>query len=379
MSRSLRRSNASASDPPMSEQMISGASCPRLSSPTCSDEPVRRKTCRLDATIVSCRPKNDTSCPAYSRRYCRDSRSGDTSTRTRRRPFSTDTLPVCSVLSSRFAKSAPSERRIQSAGQGLLDGLDELGRLGVDHRAEADRLTARRDEELLEVPADVSRVPVGRVRRVDELLVERVATVAVHLDLLGHREGDAVRRRAERLDLVRGAGLLLAELVAGDAEHAEPAVLVLLVDLLEARVLRREPALRGDVHEEDGLVLVVVEVDGAPVQRVDGGVVDGHGRQPTPSSSRNHMPAAPLHALGAQALRLLSLVPGDEPTRRGDDPPPRVLAAVVGEEPPDGARRSWVSGLPGDLAVAHDVTRLEPVEHRDDRSLEVRHVREHRG
>src|SRR4051794_287487 len=184
MSRSLRRSNASASDPPMSEQMISGASCPRLSSPTCSEDPVSRKTCRLDATIVSCRPKNDTSCPPYSRRYCRDSRSGDTSTRTRRRPFSTDTLPVCSVLTSRFAKSAPSERTIHSAGQGLLDGLDELGRLRVDHGAEAGRLATGRDEELLEVPADVTRVAVGGVGRVDELLVQRVAAVAVHLDLL---------------------------------------------------------------------------------------------------------------------------------------------------------------------------------------------------
>src|SRR4051794_6482747 len=347
MSRSLRRSNASASDPPMSEQMISGASCPRLSSPTCSDEPVRRKTCRLDATIVSCRPKNDTSCPAYSRRYCRDSRSGDTSTRTRRRPFSTDTLPVCSVLSSRFAKSAPSERWIQSAGQGLLDGLDELGRLGVDHRAEADRLTARRDEELLEVPADVARVPVGRVRRVDELLVERVATVAVHLDLLGHREGDAVRRRAERLDLVRGAGLLLAELVAGDAEHAEPAVLVLLVDLLEARVLRREPTLRRDVHEEDGLVLVVVEVGRAPVQRLDWCVVDGHGRQPTRSPSRNDVPATDLHALRAQAARVVALVAGNQPTGGGDDPPPRVLVAVVGQEAPDRACRPGITRLLG--------------------------------
>ena len=59
------------------------------------------------------------------------------------------------------------------------------------------------------------------------------------------------------------ARLLAAELVARHAEHREALVGVLLVQLLEALVLRGEPALRGHVHDEERLVLVVVEVERA--------------------------------------------------------------------------------------------------------------------
>jgi isopentenyldiphosphate isomerase len=54
-----------------------------------------------------------------------------------------------------------------------------------------------------------------------------------------------------------------------------------------------------------------------------------------------------------------------------------VLAAVVGEEPANGAGRARVAGLGRDLAVADDVSGSQAVEHDDDRSLEVRHVRDY--
>ena len=82
---SLRRSTASASEPPRNEHTMTGPSCARLSRPTCSDEFVSRKICSADATIVSWRPKNDTSCPVKSSRYWRDSVMGETSRRTLRR------------------------------------------------------------------------------------------------------------------------------------------------------------------------------------------------------------------------------------------------------------------------------------------------------
>ena len=59
---------------------------------------------------------------------------------------------------------------------------------------------------------------VGGLR---ELLVQRVPAVAVDLDLLGERERHVVVRAAERLDLVGRARLLLAELVARDADDVE--------------------------------------------------------------------------------------------------------------------------------------------------------------
>ncbi len=52
----------------------------------------------------------------------------------------------------------------------------------------ADDLAARADQELLEVPPDVTGVAVGRVGGLHELLVQRVTAVAVDLDLLEQRE-----------------------------------------------------------------------------------------------------------------------------------------------------------------------------------------------
>src|SRR5699024_3370336 len=65
------------------------------------------------------------------------------------------------------------------------------------------------------------------------------------------REGDAVVDLAELGDLRRGAGLLVHELVAGEAEHPQPPVAVALVQRLQPGVLRREPAPAGRVDHQD--------------------------------------------------------------------------------------------------------------------------------
>lgn len=75
-----------------------------------------------------------------------------------------------------------------------------------------------------------------------------------------YREADAVVDLAEVLDLVVGAGLLGAELVAGEADNLE-LVRVLLLDLvvqgLEPAVLGGEAALGGGVDDEHDLALVL--------------------------------------------------------------------------------------------------------------------------
>src|SRR5262249_42871210 len=81
------------------------------------------------------------------------------------------------------------------------------------------------------------------------------------------------------LDLAFGPGLLAAELVAREAEHDEAASLVLLVELLEAAVMWREPALRSDVHDEGDLARIVAERLLLAVDRGGGEVVQRrHGR-----------------------------------------------------------------------------------------------------
>ena len=76
--------------------------------------------------------------------------------------------------------------------------------------------------------------------------------LAVDLELLVEREGHSVGQRTKLFDLLRRARLLPAELVARKAEDHEALVGVLLVQLLEAGVLRREPALGSDVDQEQG-------------------------------------------------------------------------------------------------------------------------------
>ena len=105
----------------------------------------------------------------------------------------------------------------------------------------------------------------------------RVTALAVDVDLLEHRERDAVGARAERGDLLRRARLLTTELVAREAEHGEALVAVGALQALEPLVLRGEPALRGHVDDERHLALVVVQVGVAAVECLDVVVVDAHG------------------------------------------------------------------------------------------------------
>src|SRR4030095_15377884 len=90
--------------------------------------------------------------------------------------------------------------------------------------------------------------------------VEGMAARAVHVDLREERERYAVGERAELLHLLVGAGLLARELVAREAEHLEAAPALRLVEFLETLVLRRQAALRRDVHDERDLARVVAQL-----------------------------------------------------------------------------------------------------------------------
>lgn len=89
-------------------------------------------------------------------------------------------------------------------------------------------------------------------------LVHRLRLVPIHVRLAQDRERNPVVGQAERLDGVVVAGVLLHELVAGEAEDDE-VVRVLrldfLVELLQPLELRREAAFRGRVDYEDDFVL----------------------------------------------------------------------------------------------------------------------------
>lgn len=85
------------------------------------------------------------------------------------------------------------------------------------------------DEEFAEVPFDVieARESEGRGFTLHPL-VERMCVVTVHVHLGKHRKGHAVVFR-ETLDFCSRAGLLSAELVAGECQNLKALRLVLLV------------------------------------------------------------------------------------------------------------------------------------------------------
>src|SRR5690606_35942950 len=75
--------------------------------------------------------------------------------------------------------------------------------------------------------------------------------LAVDLDLREHREADAVVHPAELADLLLRAGLLVPELVAGEAQDAQALVGEALVQCLQPLVLRGQAALARSVDHED--------------------------------------------------------------------------------------------------------------------------------
>lgn len=159
--------------------------------------------------------------------------------------------------------------------QGVLDGEDDLRGFRIGHAPVAgDYLAVSTDEELVEVPADFpgkSGVFAG------EVSVERVLPVAVHFDLLVHREGDPVVQGAERRDVGVRARFLAAELVARKSEDDESFVFVSLIQGFEVFVLPGEPALGGDIDYEQHFAFVFRERFGLVVDGGDGNVVDHFG------------------------------------------------------------------------------------------------------
>lgn len=156
---------------------------------------------------------------------------------------------------STWTKQAASLRLLLNLGEDIL--LQRL-RLGGARPAVLD-LAVPADEELLKVPLDALQAQDTGLLLLHPL-EDRGCGVAVDVDLAEDGEGDAVVDLAEALDLLVGAGLLAAELVAGEAEDDKVVGVLLLdffVELLEAGVLRGEAALGSGVDDEDDLARVV--------------------------------------------------------------------------------------------------------------------------
>ena len=165
-----------------------------------------------------------------------------------------------------------------------------------------DRLEAGYDaafpvnEELGEVPLDVrnggvvgvlpGEHPVHELARVTvsesserflgvQPLEDLIGIFAVHVGLGHQREGDAVIQAAEFLNFLIRAGLLVTELVTGEADDHEALVTVLLIKGFQPVILRGETAFGGGVDNQENLSLVLGEGQFFAFVRLGGKVVNG--------------------------------------------------------------------------------------------------------
>ena len=152
--------------------------------------------------------------------------------------------------------------------ESLFDGGDEVRVVGLDFGGESRGEEAVfSDEELVEVPLDwAGEGGGGACERVEE----GVRGGAADDDLGEERKGDVVVFGAELLDFLGIPGLLGAEVIAGESEHDEAAVLVALVEGFEAGVLAGVSALACHVDDEQHLVLEVAEGGGFSLNVFEG-------------------------------------------------------------------------------------------------------------
>src|SRR5262245_44755643 len=109
------------------------------------------------------------------------------------------------------------------------------------------------DQEFPEVPFDVAWI--GRVLA-SERDIKGMAFFAVDVNFVEEGKGHAVFGGTEGLDFLVRAGFLAIELVAGERKNGEPLSFVLFLEVLEGLVLRGQPALGGDVDDQEDLAFI---------------------------------------------------------------------------------------------------------------------------
>src|ERR1700722_20086977 len=161
-------------------------------------------------------------------------------------------------------------------------------------------------EEFCEVPFDGLGAEDAVLLALQEP-VQRMSGWPVHVDLGEHWKAHAVVFLAKRANLIGRAGLLLTELVAGKSQHIEPAILVVAIELLEPRVLRRESALARRVHDHQNAALELIHAHGPPVEQRRREAVHGIGRvchrfqkPPLPKDVMCGPPASKVHTVTTQ-------------------------------------------------------------------------------
>ncbi len=134
------------------------------------------------------------------------------------------------------------------------------------------------DKELGEVPLDGAG-PEKTASSAFEMVVERVGRSTVDLDAGEDGKGDGEPIGAEACDFGVGAGLLVTELVAGEAEDAKAARAQVAMERLETGILRCEAATARGVDDQQSLPSIGTERCLLSIDRLGGEVVDAWHRR----------------------------------------------------------------------------------------------------
>src|SRR4051794_32309362 len=120
-----------------------------------------------------------------------------------------------------------------------------------------DDLAGTIDQEFGEIPFDRRAEQPGPLTL--QIGVQRMSVAAIDVDLRKDRKRDSIITGTELPDLCRAAGFLIAELVAGKAEHRKAARRKRLMKRLETLVLRRKSARARCIHEQQHLPLELLQ------------------------------------------------------------------------------------------------------------------------
>ena len=155
------------------------------------------------------------------------------------------------------------------------------------------------DQIFVEVPArDILRPRFGGP------FVERMRIRALHDGFCRDRKGNAILVLRGLRDLGRAAGLLSAEIVGGNADDHQAAVVKLGPQLLQSGILRREAAQRRRVDDQQRPAGIVGEPDIAARQRRKRKRIGGDPADRRPAPERVRVEAGPAIAASA-AVRMV--------------------------------------------------------------------------
>src|SRR6185436_20535432 len=149
--------------------------------------------------------------------------------------------------------SAPSTT--SSSGPDRLQRVGDVRKQALVLRLGRGRITTAHlpvavDQELLEVPFDVTGMAIGGR---SEPGIDRMPGLTVDFDLRRQREAHGELRGAELEDLLLGTGLLRAELVAGEPYDRETLSGELLLQPFGSRVLGGIAATARDIDGENDM------------------------------------------------------------------------------------------------------------------------------